>query len=116
MNISNMLSAESLKALEQLGRSPVRKPQRQPPKAVVHNSRTVVTVPQQKLPFILSVIRDVGCDTIYVEDTAQGMVAQGLVIAHWTKEELSAIAVAVEANEFTYRKTWRNTWATVITC
>lgn len=114
-SMRDVLSKESLRALEQLGRSPVSKPQRQRPKTVVHNGKTLVLRQPKDLPFILGVIQSVGCDTIYLEDRS-GLVIVGLVIAHWTKEELVTITEAIEANQFMYKKTWRNTWAVVITC
>lgn len=110
-SMRDMLGAESLKALEQLGRSPAHEFREQR-----HQKPPARKVPQQKrLPFILGVIRSVGCDTIYFEDRS-GLTVVGLVIAHWTKEELAFITEAIETSRFMYRKTWRNTWAVVLTC
>lgn len=112
MNMRSMLSTESLRALEQLVRSPAHKFRKK--RAVKHSPPA--SVPQQKeLPFILDVIQSVGCDTIYLEKRLL-VVTSGLVIAHWTKEDLSVIQRAIEAGQFKYRKTWRNTWAVVLAC
>lgn len=119
MQMRDMLSRESLNALEGLGRAPrVRGPKKRIKSkkklrkmATLRDLRTAPPrfIRKDKLPFILGVIRDAGYDTVFL-----GTGRVGCVEAHWTREEQAVIHSAILNKTYTTRQTWTGSWGVVI--